>query len=242
MWRTNFTFSRAALLLVGLLNTINAIEPGKLGIAWNPQLLLEPEDSPRAKWGWTSIVEFEDDVQASLSNEEIVGIAIIARKDMQRDFKKKPWQQVPYSEGDPPFTQEPTVMTVIVQRNKMYFASSVKGDRETLAFTASGNKDVREALIACQKANEGKEHLNKANCGEPMVAHIAFQSGVSSLAGSKVRASVTRSPHCRINADLPRLSRSISPKSGLHVVCTMITARRQRIGVATNSSHSWVWI
>ena len=194
MWRTNFTFSRAVLLLSWLLNTINAIESGKLGIAWNPQLLLQPEDSPRAKWGWTSIVEFEDDVQASLSNEEIVGIAIIARKDMQRDFKKKPWQEAPYNQDDPPFAQEPTVMTVIVLKNRMYFGSSVKGDRETLAFTASGNKDVREALIACQKANEGKEHLNKANCGEPMAAHIAFESGLASLAGAKVRASVTSTP------------------------------------------------
>ena len=179
---------RLLLLLSWLFIPILAIEPGKLGISWNVQLATEPNDKPRMKFAWTSIVEFDENVVDMFSDEEIVGMAKVAWADMKADWQTKPWKKSPYNLPNKQIDKVPRVMTVIVHGKNMYFASSVQGKGLALPFTAAGHPKVREALIACQvESTTGKPHDNKASCGEPMAAHIAFQSGLGSLNGAKVR-------------------------------------------------------
>lgn len=178
---------RIIISLACLALCVLAIEPGKLGITWNVQLATEPANNPRLKYAWTSIAEFDRNVVDIFSDEEIAGLARLAWNDMNTDFKRDdpPWRDPKYKIPDRQPKTAPNVMTLIVAGKSIYFASSVRGGG--IAYTPFGNPKVVAALIECQMETGGNtKHRLLAGCGEPMAAHIALTSGLTSLNGAKV--------------------------------------------------------
>ena len=185
------------VLLCGLVVTISAIDAGKLGITWNANLLTQPEDKPRERYGFSSVVEFNHDV-AEFSDDDLVGLAIVAWNDMKKGFNDKPWTEDPYKREAKDAGRRPAVMTVIARGSRLYFASSVRTSRkraedpsgsDTLDWVESLDPIVRQGLIDCdveagnEDPGDGTGHGNNASCGEPIAMHIALRNGITAQGG-----------------------------------------------------------
>ena len=133
-----------------------------------------------------SIVEFDKNVVDIFSDEEIVGLARRAFDDMNADFSRNdpPWKEPKNNIGEDQPKTAPLVMTPIAFGQRLFLSSSVRGGG--LAYTPFAHVRVWEALIECQMETGGNtKHRTLAGCGEPMTAHIGFQSGLQSLNGAK---------------------------------------------------------
>ncbi len=178
---------RHFFLLSWLALYVLSIDSGKLGIVWNKQLATEPTANPRQKHAWLSIAEFDKNVVDIFSDEEIAGLAKLAHEDMMKEFKSDnpPWRDPRNNIPARQLKKAPVAMTLIVSGKRIYAASSVRGGG--IAYTPYATAKVREALIQCQMETAGHTpHRTIAGCGEPMAAHLAFESGLTSLNGAKV--------------------------------------------------------
>ena len=149
-----------------------AITTQQIGLKLNKNLADE------GKYAYNAIVQVKDDVLATWSDEEIVGVAQQAYNDMQAAY---PGDRRTYTK-----MSLPRAMSVIVQGHSLYISSSMTGGGSLLyipnqtearfKFTPGminlGDVDVGGiiawALGNCQaSATSASGHRTGGNCGEP---------------------------------------------------------------------------
>lgn len=126
---------------------------------------------------WTSIVDLEK--KEKVLPEEMVKIAHEASKEMQADF------------GSVPEAKQPSIMTAMEIDNRIYLASSMKGDysfiydfktKDKGGKVGNGSirkgvpKEIADALGDAQSTGSGEDrnnvqHKNDASCGELMASY-----------------------------------------------------------------------
>ena len=156
------TFMFILLFLSLLFVEIIAIGAGKLGIAFQGDLYIATQ-----KVLYSSVAHFEEDL-STWKESEIAGLAEQAYNDMGTEYLK---DQIRYNNVK---FRKPKAMSVIVQGNNAYFASSMTGGgaffyrpvmvggRETYT-PGNINPDmmpqcvqIQEAFTACQASSTSK--------------------------------------------------------------------------------------
>ena len=84
------------------------------------------EEKPREKYGFSSVVQFDHDMDI-FSDDELVGLAIVAWNDMRIVYHQQPWNDTPYDREPGDLGGKPAVMTMLAQGKRLLRGSYQEG-------------------------------------------------------------------------------------------------------------------
>ena len=171
-----------------------------LGAIALSQLPIQLHDdlATNGKFVYTLIAQFEDDILATWSNEDIAMLAQTAYTKMTKRYSQDRSRY-------PKFKKQPPLMSAIVVGRSVYFSSSLNGGG-SLQYVPNENCDyknrwtpgnttpdtscplVYQALKACQlRSSNNSGHRTGGNCGEVMAAMtFCTMNPGGDLGGAKV--------------------------------------------------------